>query len=226
VSDKASPGKSFAQSQNVAPQKKVSGAAKFERERLGAETPVWSRVSSELVADCRVFQVRRDLSRSPLDNREHDFYVLEAPDWINVVPLTVNDEVVMIEQYRHGTNSVTLEIPGGMVDAGETPQTAAARELLEETGYAATSEILFLGRTRPNPAIQNNWIHTYLARDVEFKSAPVFDSTEHTSVRLVPLEDVPGLIADGTIDHALVVVGFHFLALHRQGLLQTKVVAQ
>ncbi len=197
----------------------VSGVMKFERARLGAETPAWSRVSSETVADCRVFQVRRDLSRSPLDNREHDFYVLEAPDWINVIPLTLNDEAVMIEQYRHGTNSVTLEIPGGMVDKGETPQTAAARELLEETGYAATGEVLFLGKTRPNPAIQNNWIHTYFARNVEFKSAPVFDSTEHTIVRIVPLEDVPALIADGTIDHALVVVGFHFLLLHKQGLL-------
>ncbi len=222
MSDKASPDKSIAESQNVAPQKKVSGAVKLERESLGAETPAWSRVSSEIVADCRVFQVRRDFSRSPLDNREYDFYVLEAPDWINVVPLTMNDEVVMIEQYRHGTNSVTLEIPGGMVDAGETPQRAAARELMEETGYAATREVLFLGKTRPNPALQNNWIHTYLARGVEFKSAPVFDSTEHTSVRLVPIKDVPELIADGIIDHALVVVGFYLLSLHAQGFVPDK----
>ncbi|MGH9901890.1 MAG: NUDIX hydrolase, partial [Pyrinomonadaceae bacterium] len=111
----------------------------------------WRRQRSDQVADCRVFQVRRDRSANPRDGREHDFYVIEAPDWINVIPLTADDEVVMIEQYRHGTEEITLEIPGGMVDAGESPREAAARELIEETGYAAR-EVVELGRTRPNPA--------------------------------------------------------------------------
>ena len=192
----------------------------FERARLGAETPQWRRVGSEMMADCRVFQVRRDMSINPRDGSQHNFYVLEAPDWINIVPLTADNKVVMIEQYRHGTDEVTLEIPGGMVDPGETPHETAARELLEETGYRA-SEVVLLGRTRPNPAIQNNWIHTFLARDVEFQSVPLFDGTEHTAVRLVPLTNVPQLISDGTINHALVVVGFHWLLLHQNGLVQS-----
>ena len=190
----------------------TEGATRFERARFGAETPAWKCVASERVADCRVFRVRHDRSVSPRDAREHDFYCIEAPDWINIVPLTANDEVVMIEQYRHGTNEVTLEIPGGMVDEGEGPHEAAVRELLEETGYAA-SDCLLLGRTRPNPAIQNNWLYSFLARDVGFKGAPVFDTTEHTAVRLVPLADVPALIADGTINHSLVVAGFYLLSL-------------
>jgi ADP-ribose diphosphatase len=190
----------------------TSGEDVDEIDDAAAASLVWKRESSEQVADCRVFKVRRDVSADPRGGRSHDFYVIEAPDWINVIPLTVGGEVVLIEQYRHGTEEVSLEIPGGMVDAGETPKEAAARELLEETGYEA-SEVIFLGRTRPNPAIQDNWIHTFLARDAERVGEPRNDGTEHTVVRLAPLEQIPSLIAAGKITHSLVVVGFHWLSL-------------
>ncbi len=177
----------------------------------------WTRDSSEQLADCRVFRVRRDVSVNPRDASAHDFYVIEATDWINIIPLTTDGDVVLIEQYRHGTQEVSLEIPGGMIDAGESPEVAAARELLEETGYAA-SEVVKLGQTRPNPAIQDNWIHTFLARDVVYRHEPEFDGTEHTVVRLVPLAEIPTLIANGAVTHALVVVAFHWLALQEREL--------
>ena len=173
---------------------------------------IWRRERSVQIADCRVFTVRRDYSIDPRGGRGHDFYVIEAPDWINVIPLTKDKEVVLIEQYRHGSEEVSLEIPGGMVDPGEEPRQTAARELLEETGYEAR-EVVLLGKTRPNPAIQDNWIHTFLARGVEYRREPLNQGTERTRVRLVPLAQIPALIREGAIVHSLVVVGFHWLAL-------------
>ena len=180
----------------------------------------WQRVHSEPVADCRVFRVRRDRALNPRGGREHDFYCIEAVDWINVIPLTAQNEVVMIEQYRHGADEVTLEIPGGMIDEGEAAESAAARELLEETGYAA-SEIKLLGRTRPNPAIQNNWLYSFVAHDCRFEQEPVFDSSEWAVLRLVPLLNIPALIREGAITHALVVAAFHWLSLYRPDLLSS-----
>lgn len=173
----------------------------------------WTSIGGEPVADCRVFRVRRDRRVNPRGGGEHDFFILDMPDWINIIPLTRENEVVMIEQYRHGIDGVTLEIPGGMVDPGETAEEAARRELWEETGYRA-DEVITLGRTHPNPALQNNWIHTFLAPRVTWTGPPPeHDGTEHTVVRLVPLADVPRLIRDEVITHSLVVAGFHWLFL-------------
>lgn len=180
----------------------------------------WRRLESERIADCRVFQVRRDLALNPRNAREHNFYCIEAVDWINIIPVTSQNEVVMIEQYRHGSDEVTLEIPGGMVDEGEKAEEAAARELLEETGYRA-KDVVLLGRTRPNPAIQNNWLYSFLARDARFEQEPVFDSSEWTQVRLVSLNEIPALISRGAITHALVIAAFHWLSLHGQQLLSS-----
>lgn len=174
----------------------------------------WKIQRSEQVADCKIFRVRRDYSVRESDGAEFPFYCLENGDWVNVIPVTTSGELVMIEQYRHGVETVTLEIPGGMVDDGEDAKFAAERELVEETGYVPKETIL-LGKSHPNPAIQNNWVYHYLAIDCEKHHEPEFDATESVLTRLIPLQEIQTLIAEGKITHSLVIAAFYWFSLRK-----------
>ncbi|VBB41468.1 Hydrolase, NUDIX family [uncultured Desulfatiglans sp.] len=168
----------------------------------------WEVLSSILDRSYRVFSIRTDRARSPRTGKAHDFFVLESSAWVNIIPLTSNGEVVLIRQYRHGIRDVTLEIPGGLVEAGDTPETAALRELREETGYHA-GKAFELGTVHPNPAIQNNICYTYLANDVIPAGQQEQDDKEDIQVLLKPIEEVPALIRQGAITHALVLAAFY-----------------
>ena len=169
---------------------------------------IWPiRKTRELIGT-RIFSVVAHMSRSPRTGREQEFYVLHTPDWVNVVPLTDDGQVVLVRQFRHGTRDFTLEIPGGMVDPDDPdPGEAARRELLEETGYAA-SRVEFLGKISPNPAIHNNFCHSYLATGLTYHGPQELDNGEDIEVELVPVSRIPAMIARGDIVHALVVVAF------------------
>lgn len=180
---------------------------------MNEQPETWKREASEEVADCRVFKIRKDFCRRLSDRLEHTFFVIDNPDWVNVIALTKSSEVVLIEQFRHGTEEVILEIPGGMIDENESPETAARRELLEETGYAA-NEFLFLGKSRPNPAIQNNWIFHFAALDCEKIQATAFDEHESVVTKLVLQTEIPRLMAEEKITHSLVLAAFYKLNLH------------
>lgn len=184
------------------------------------ESPIkpWPVVASKPLANYRIFQLRTDLKVNPRTGNSHDFFVIDCADWVNVVALTSGQRVVMIEQFRHGSNTVELEIPGGIMDPHESdPTVAGPRELREETGYEGGPSRL-LGTIFPNPAIQSNRCHTVLIEDCELRHATEFDSGEDIAVRLVPVADIPGLIANGTIRHALVVVALtHFLLRQQAG---------
>jgi ADP-ribose pyrophosphatase len=176
----------------------------------------WKCIRSKANESFRIFSIRTDTTLSPRTGREHDFYIIESNDWINIIPITEDHQVVMVRQYRHGSKTVTLEIPGGLVDSGDTPEQAAIRELLEETGYQA-SEWKKIGEVNPNPAIFNNRCHTYVAKGLRKVSDPTPDQTEDLEVVLAPLSKIPELIRKGTIDHAMVITAFYCYSLALKG---------
>ncbi len=171
----------------------------------------WTLLSSREVSDHRIFRIRDDVYRFEPSGRERDFVVIQSPDWVNVIPLTDDGQVVLIRQYRHGIRSVSLEIPGGIIDHGEPPDSAAIRELREETGYTA-ERVRLLGRVRPNPAIQDNYQYCYLAEGCRKAGDPHWDPFEHIEIVPRPLADIPELIRSEEICNALVINAFYFLA--------------
>lgn len=176
----------------------------------------WETKSSAVVADYGIFRVRKDHCLSPRTQRAHDFWVLETTDWVNVVALTPDEQVVLVRQYRFGSQRATLEIAGGTVDPGEAPLAAAARELREETGYVPES-VLLLGSVEPNPAIQNNRCYTALALGCRPSGVQELDEREDIVVETRPLAELPELFARGEITHALVWAAFHHYELWRRG---------
>ena len=167
--------------------------------------------------DTRVFSIREDRKHRPdTPDATHDFYVMEAVDWVNIIPVTASDEIVFIAHYRHGTDEVRLEVPGGMVDPEDPdPMYAAVREMREETGYTS-DDVVELGVVHPNPAIQTNRCHTFLARGAYREGEPRPDDTEDIEVVLCPRAEVPELFTDGRITHSLVVSAFFWLSRYEQ----------
>lgn len=141
---------------------------------------------------------------SPEDGAEHDFTRLRSADWVQIVPVTAAGEIVMVRQYRHGSRSIVLEIPGGLLNhPDEDPASAAARECLEETGYLARNP-RSLGALNPNPALFSNRLHSFYAHGVERVAEVQNTGTEHTEVVLVPVGELEALLRDNRIDHTLV----------------------
>lgn len=171
--------------------------------------PTWHAGPASTVARTRVFTLKRRWCASPVTpTKAGTYYFLDTTDWINVVAITRDRKIIMIEQYRAGLHAVTLELAGGMVDANEDVAAAGARELLEETGYVGgTARVI--GRVSANPAIMNNWVHTILIENCELRQDQQLDGNEEIRVRLVEASELPTLVQRGVIHHSLVVAALH-----------------
>lgn len=175
--------------------------------------PKWDIIKDKKLLETPIFSLHQ---RELLPHNKTDtasFYVLDAPDWINVIALTGDQKVVLVEQYRAGIHTSSLEIPGGMVDEGEDPMESAKRELLEETGYQS-KKWTKLGTASGNAAILNNYTHIYLAENCIKVDEQNLDGNEDIAVHLLKLDYFLELVKSSTVHHSIVLAAVAHLLLH------------
>jgi len=188
--------------------------------RKNISSRLWQRLDDRLLEKTRVFDLRVQRMRSPKGDYEDDFYYIQSPDWVNVIPITTEGEVIFVEQFRQGVRSQSLETPGGIVDhPSDDPLETARRELEEETGYSAPKLVL-LGSIHPNPAMLTNRCHIFLAENCSASATQNLEPSEDILVKKMPLREVPLRIQRGEVTHALVVSAFFLLSAARPDLLK------
>ena len=169
----------------------------------------WETLNSKEQGRGKIFRHRVVTRKSPDSGNSGEFDVIDCLNWVNVVALNSEGHFVMVKQYRHGSNDVTLEIPGGAIDLGEDPKQAAMRELEEETGYKC-DEMILLGKVRPNPAFMTNHCYTFLAKNCHLSSNQNLDHLEEIDVVIIDQTEIKNKIKSGEIDHSLVIAAFHY----------------
>lgn len=163
----------------------------------------WQKLREEPHSTTRIFEVVKAFFRHPRREKEQDFFVINPPDWVNVVALTPDGHLVLVRQFRYGINEFSLEIPGGVMDPGEDPVTAGLRELREESGYVGARARL-LGSVHPNPAMQSNRCHLVLVEEARLEADLEWDPDEEFEILTKPVDEVFALAAAGGITHAMV----------------------
>ncbi len=175
----------------------------------------WKHEKTQTRGDYKIFTVRQDTCTSPRTGNKHDFYVLDTFDWSTVIPVTPEGHIIFIQQWRPGTDAIELELPGGVIDAGESPEKAAVRELREETGYVSKAMVK-LGTIAPNPAILSNRCHFFLASEVIPTGQRELDSAEDIDIVSIDPKEIPDLIAKETLRHGIIVAALYYYELYQK----------
>jgi len=159
----------------------------------------------KIVYECSIFRIKEQKAQSLNKQHSLNVYTLDCSNWVNIVPVTASGQIILVEQHRFGTNSFTLEVPGGAVNLGENDFTlAAVRELEEETGLTS-KRILSLPGYSPNAAIQSNKVTYFIAFDVQPLQTPILhsDPFENIKLHIIDFKDALQLARTGQITHAL-----------------------
>ncbi len=176
----------------------------------------WKKLDEKLLIKTPIFEFKSFKLLHGEKHTNHEFYIIDSKDWVNVIPITPDNEIVLIKQYRAGSDEITVEVPGGIMEADESdPIITARRELEEETGYVA-EKYYRIGSVYPNPAFITNKCYYVVAEDVVLQGKINFDPSEYIETLLVPMHEIPEMIKNGAITHAITLNAF--LYLHLSGI--------
>lgn len=170
----------------------------------------WLTIEDRFILDLKIFDLHKVVRKSQNDSRQGSFIYLKTKNWVNVIPITNAGNIVLIKQYRHGTNSVTIEIPGGLVDEDEEPIDAAKRECIEETGYSSSEKPELLAVVSPNPAFLTNNCYCFAWHNVECTLEQKLDPNEEIYYFESSIDEVKDMINRGEINHSLVLNAFFY----------------
>ena len=162
----------------------------------------WKIISSNYVYEKKWLHVKTDTCQLPDGRIIEPYFVIEAPDFCNTIVVTQEEKIILVRQYRHPIQSVTYELPGGVIEVGEDPAVAALREMEEETGYVST-EIEYLFKAATNPALNTSTAYFYLVKNAQQITKRRLDDLEDIDVVSFSKEEFIQLLADNKLQHGV-----------------------